>query len=165
MISLLGLKGAAMSSNRRKIIFINKDFQFKIIGYFAGLAFIAIGAFYAANLWFFWKFSQIGVEMGLPSDHIFYQFINNQKIHMNWIYFVVSVLVFCLLFFGGALLSHKIAGPVYRLCEHLKLINQGHQVGKVKFREGDFFPEIQDHINPVIDKINGKNSSEKKVAS
>lgn len=139
-----------MEASRRKVILINRSFQLNIIAHFIGLATFAIGAFYAANAWFFYKLAELGHELQLPADHVFFQFVNAQKLQMNWIFLTVSLLVVAVLSVGGALLSHKVAGPVYRLCQHLKGINEGHTVKDLSFRKGDYFSEIADHINPVL---------------
>ncbi|HXH74264.1 MAG TPA: hypothetical protein VNJ08_04820 [Bacteriovoracaceae bacterium] len=142
-----------MLGSKRKVILINRKFQLNIIAHFMGLSLISIAAFYAANLWFFHKFLDLGKEMGLPSEHVFFQFINSQKLQMNWIFLTVSIVVLIILTLGGAILSHKVAGPIYRLCKHLKGIETGDEVKPLSFREGDYFLEIVDHINPILKKV------------
>lgn len=142
-----------MQISKRKVILINPKFQLNIIAHFIGLSLISIAAFYAANAWFFYKFSELGKEMGLPAEHVFFQFINSQKMQMNWIFLAVSIVVLVILTLGGAVLSHKVAGPIYRLCQHLKGIGAGGDVRPLSFRNGDYFSEIVDHLNPVLEKV------------
>ncbi|HXH73432.1 MAG TPA: hypothetical protein VNJ08_00600 [Bacteriovoracaceae bacterium] len=142
-----------MKFNKRKDFFINPKFQFSVIANFLALSLITISSFYAANFWFFYKFTQLGKNMGLPADHVFFQFIQTQKDQMNWIFIGVSILVSGILFMGGVLLSHKVAGPIYRLCQHLKAIETGGEVKPITFRKGDYFLEIVDHLNPILEKV------------
>src|SRR5262245_21870498 len=114
-----------MSLSRRKVVLINPKFQLSIIGYFLALSTVSIAAFYAANLWFFHKFVLMGRNLNLPPDHVFYQFIHAQQAQMNLIFLGVSVAVVLFLVVGGLIMSHKVAGPIYRLCQHLKAINEG----------------------------------------
>ena len=156
-----------MSEKRRKVIFINRPFQFKVIGYFIGLAVISIGIFFSANLWFFQKFKNLGVEMNLDEGHVFFQFINAQQVQMNWIYFFVSLGVVAILFTAGAILSHRVAGPFHQLVQHLKEYNKGNDPEPLVFRHDDFFTEIPEHVNAALYKVasyNSKNSEEKKAS-
>ena len=125
------------------------------------LAAVAIGAFYVANLWFFWKFSQLGVEMKLEPNHVFFQFISAQKTQLSFTYAIVSVVVFTILALGGLFLSHRVAGPLYRLCSHFDEFNKGKDVGPVSFRKGDFFLEVPEHVNPVFMKRREEEAAKK----
>lgn len=142
-----------MKASRRKVILINRKFQLNIIAHFIGLSLISIAAFYAANFWFFYQFVKMGQEMNLPPDHVFYHFIHAQEVQMNWIFIGVSLLVTVFLIIGGTILSHKVAGPIYRLCQHLKGIKEGDEVKPLAFRDGDYFPEITEHINPILERV------------
>ncbi|EQA55734.1 HAMP domain-containing protein [Leptospira kmetyi] len=49
--------------------------------------------------------------------------------------------------------SHKMAGPVYNIKNHLrKLANGDEPVKKIKIRKGDEFQELADLLNQVIEK-------------
>jgi sensor histidine kinase YesM len=153
-----------METSRRKVILINPKFQISFITQIIYLSVVSITALYGANVWLFYKFSELGKEMGLPSDHIFFQFISAQKTQMNWTFLAVSIVLLALLSIAGAVISHKVAGPIYRLCLHLKEIKDGSKVAPFSFRNDDYFQEIADHLNPVLDKITSEKNKNDKVA-
>ena len=66
---------------------------------------------------------------------------------MDWIFLATCAVCFIAVTLGGLILSHKIAGPVYRFGEYLKAINKGDSPHRPKFRYGDFFPELEDYLD------------------
>jgi methyl-accepting chemotaxis protein len=134
----------------RKVILINPRFQLTFLGYMVGMSFVAIIIFYIANRYFFWTFRQMGTTLGLPPDHIFFQFIGEQQTKMNVVFGVTSLAVFIALSIGGIVFSHWVAGPLYRLKRHLRDIASGKTMADVKFRKRDFFPELADGFNEMM---------------
>ena len=60
----------------------------------------------------------------------------------------------CLSFFICVFFSHKIAGPLYKLQKHLKLIREDARPGNLFFRQGDYFQELADDVNETFDHGN-----------
>ena len=58
-----------------------------------------------------------------------------------------------LVFIIGIFFTHRIAGPVYKMKKHLKLIRDGHTSDDLYFRKGDHFQELADEFNLTINKI------------
>ena len=56
-------------------------------------------------------------------------------------------------FFICVFFSHKIAGPLYKLQKHLKLLRDGESPGKLFFRKGDYFQELADDVNLTFDHL------------
>ena len=50
-------------------------------------------------------------------------------------------------------ITHRIAGPIYRLRKAMGKILAGETVGAVRFRDGDYFHEIAEEFNRVKDLI------------
>ena len=60
---------------------------------------------------------------------------------------------------GQALvLSHRIAGPVYRLIDAMERVCQGGTDFRVKLREKDFLPEAADKFNEMLGVIERRSS-------
>lgn len=59
----------------------------------------------------------------------------------------------CLTFFICVFFSHKIAGPLYKLQKHLKLIRDDSNPEKLFFRKGDYFQELADDVNATFDHL------------
>ena len=53
----------------------------------------------------------------------------------------------------SAILSHKMAGPVYRIEQTCKEIAKGDFSQRVRLRQGDQFTELQDEFNKMMDRV------------
>ena len=80
---------------------------------------------------------------------------------MQWDKYIIRVvLLLFAAFLGGIFLSHKIVGPIQRIENSLKKINNGEFDVDIKLREGDEFIKISDEINNIASKL--KSLSEKR---
>lgn len=131
----------------RRNFLINPKFQLSFLGYTVGVSVVTIGFFYAADAYFFWKFSQLGQGLGLPSNHVFFQFLDEQKSTKNFYYGVAAGIAVSFLTVWGLLLSHRVAGPLYRLRKHATAVANGETRSDVRFRKGDFFQEVAEAYN------------------
>ena len=138
-----------MALFRRKVLLINPRFQLSIIGWFSFLSILLIVCFYISNWFFFYNFYQKAQAAGLPPEHVLFQFLDQQKIFMNKIFAISSAIALITLFFGGAWISHRIAGPLDRLTKHLNKSSQD-DVKPVDFRSGDYFMEVKDAFNAYL---------------
>lgn len=53
----------------------------------------------------------------------------------------------------SAILSHKMAGPVYHFEQTCKKIAKGDFSQRVRLREGDQFTQLQDEFNKMMDRV------------
>ena len=137
--------------NLRKVLLINKPFQYSVLGWFFLMSLVLIAIFYGAIWFFFHRLTADAISVGLPPGHVFFRFVDEQKIIMNKIFIISSFVSFFSILFGGLLLSNKVAGPIYRLTQYL-LKNSIHDAQILKFRKGDYFIELQDAFNQYIQK-------------
>ena len=135
----------------RKVILINKAFQCSLLGWFSLLSVILISIFYTSVWYFFNNLKNEATSVGIPADHIFFIFINEQKANMDSVFIVTSIIALFLILVGGLVISHKVAGPIYRLTKHLKDHDRSNVV-PVKFRKGDHFPELEEAFNDFLKK-------------
>jgi hypothetical protein len=138
------------TSNSRKVLLINPKFQLTFMGFVLGLISITLGIFYGSQLYFFWKFRQVGLSVNLSPDHVFFQFLNQQKVTMNLIFLFSSGLTAIILGVAGLTFSNRIAGPIYRLHQHLLKTAKTGKYSEITFREKDFFPEIAHAYNQQL---------------
>ena len=131
----------------RKQFIINPRFQYRMIGNVMVLVGIIVGVLYLADLFLFYRLNETGKNIGLPPEHVYFLFINQQKVLMNWIFLATASAVTMLAFAWGLLHSNRIAGPIYRLCKHLREITERNVVEDVNFRKNDYFPELADSVN------------------
>ena len=140
-----------MSSYKRKIILINPKFQLRLSAYFAFVSVINIAIFYVCSRYFFQVFVDMGQEIGLPENHVYFMFMEDQMLTMNIVFLVTSLVTIGFLMFFGVFISHKIAGPLYRFCNHLNDISKGEkEPSEIRFRDGDFFPEVAESYNKTL---------------
>ena len=147
-------------SYKRRNFLINPNFQLKISGWFLLLAIINILIFYGCVYSFFDIFYQKGLEIGLPKNHVFFMFIEDQINQMNIIFIISSLITLTFLLISGILISHRIAGPMFRFTRHLTELSGHGNFSKVNFRKGDYFCEVADAFNKVVDQQNTNQSDE-----
>lgn len=136
----------------RRVLLINRKFQLNVLARMVAVACAVIGVFYGANYYFFNKFIQQGKALGLPADHVFFEFIHEQQHTMNWVFSVTSGVAFAVILVGGLILSHRVAGPLHRLQQHILDVTAGKTTHDVKFRKKDFFPELAIAYNRQMEK-------------
>ncbi len=150
--------------NIRKKLFIDPAFQ----GYFfiatSVLASVGSAIIFAVTRFFSSNFIFEAKKLGLPSDHPFFQLIESQQKMMDLGVFISSVAVFGILIIYGLYMSNRVAGPIYRLKNHLRAYCGGKEYSKVTFREKDFFPELATLVNDAIlhAETRSNSSTEKK---
>jgi hypothetical protein len=72
---------------------------------------------------------------------------------MFWPALFASSLMLPLLLLDVVRVSHRFAGPMYRLRNALRDVADGKQVAPIKFREGDFWCDMADEFNRVAARI------------
>lgn len=143
--------------NRRKVYMINPHFQYSFIIFASVIGFISLCIFYFAILYFFWSFEKRGIALGIPANHIFFRFIDEERSTMNLIFVIASVLVLLTTSIGALMLSHRVAGPIYHLKKHLIQIASDKKLKPLKFRNGDFFLELEETFNIFIKSVSVEN--------
>ena len=141
----------------RKVVLINKEFQIRLVSYFLVLSLINTVVVFISMIYFFKKFKNQAIELGLAPDHTFFYFLDAQRDHMSMVYLISTIVMIIIMFVGGLYISHRIAGPIYRLKQHMKNLSEtgleGEEKSKVKFREGDFLVDLQDSFNSFISSL------------
>lgn len=72
--------------------------------------------------------------------------------------FLCSIGIICLITALGIVITHRIAGPIYRIEQDLKRLLQGEKIESIHIRDGDEFQEFVDIINQVIERYYQENS-------
>jgi hypothetical protein len=126
----------------RKRLLINPGFQFRFMVWMGALAVGVIGVMHLAHQWFFFQLREQARVAGLQADHVFYRFIESRQTELDAITALSFVAVVVVVSVVGLVLSHKIAGPMYRLKLHLEQYAESRIPKPLNFREGDFFMEI-----------------------
>lgn len=140
--------GASVSYSR-KIYLINPKFQVQLSLYVCLMVFITslIYPFAVYQL-----LEAIIVNFSLKNPEIALHYSKRRDL---LIYFLLGLHIgfTCLTFIACVFLSHRIAGPIYKLQKHLRLIREGQHPGRLFFRKGDYFHDIADDLNDTINYI------------
>lgn len=145
--------GTADSQHRKKSsLLINPKFQWTLIGYASFIAALILLAVYGLFSFGFHEFVQIGTQAGLPTDHVYFQFIRMQETTFLRVIAAIALLIAVILIVGGLIISHKIAGPVYRMQKELLSMAEKEpiELRNINFRKGDFFPELAEAFNSLV---------------
>ena len=144
---------SGVPANQRKVFLINPGFQLRVLGWMGALCALVLAVSYGASWYFFHKFELQGMALGLPANHVFFEFLDGQRREMNYIFLGSGAVIAVLVSVVGVLMSHRIAGPMYRLKKHMRMVADGETTENVKFRKGDFFPEIADGYNEQMERF------------
>ncbi|MBM4079386.1 MAG: HAMP domain-containing protein [Planctomycetes bacterium] len=68
---------------------------------------------------------------------------------------VVTLLALNLIFVAalGIFVSHRIAGPLHKLKQHMAMIAQGDFSARIKFRKSDVLPDVADAFNAMAEAL------------
>ena len=134
---------------RRQYI-VNPKFQYTFMGVMLLLAVITITAFYISQHIFFSQFDQVAMKLRYAADHPFREFLNHQRSTLKDLFIVSAIVNFIAIVAIGAFMSNRIAGPVYRICKTLAEIKQSGTIKEITIRKNDFFQELPEAINQVL---------------
>jgi nitrogen fixation/metabolism regulation signal transduction histidine kinase len=69
---------------------------------------------------------------------------------------VITLLVFIIFIF----FTHKIAGPLYKLKNHLAHIREGNPISPLTFREGDYFHDVAEEVTLMLETVASNQESD-----
>lgn len=133
--------------HRRRMYFVKKKLQFKylLFVFFAMIVptLICGGALY----YIIWQ--AVAAEVGIPEAIA--EVLMPALTRVNMMLLIALPLVFLVMLLLSLSISHRIAGPIYRLEKELKEIVNGDYSRRIQFRSDDEFHEIAESINKVLD--------------
>jgi hypothetical protein len=119
-----------------------------------GLTLTVAGIFYLAQEYFFRDFADLGARLGLAPDHAYFKFMSDMHDFFENLFATVTGVAVLVATLGGIELSHRIAGPVIRLRNHMRAVAEGKTRRPVEFREGDFFADLAESYNAQLARLN-----------
>lgn len=141
---------------KRRNYLINRKFQFTLIGYVLGLTGGILLTLFLANLYLYNSLYERGFAMAFTKNNVYFALLRDQRILMNWIFLVVALLSILITCVWGIFISHRIAGPIYKIRCHLQDLaeKKTNANAKVTLRPNDFFPELAEAVNELSSKRN-----------
>ena len=105
----------------------------------------------------------MGTNAGFPSDHPYFQFIHelsgNFYLHITSAFLLGMVVSWLVTLF----VSHRFAGPIYRVQSYFAGLARGDPLRDITFRKGDFLSHFAVTINEALKRVShldsGKESS------
>ena len=136
------------SQFKRRTIFIKKNLQLRymlliVVSVLCGLAIMTLEL--TATI------SDLFDAYPVLMQPIYDEFI---PIISDFFYKIAIYVLFVVLI--SAILSHKMAGPVYRFEQTCKAIAKGDFSQRVHLRKGDQFTELQDEFNKMMDVVENR---------
>ncbi len=75
-------------------------------------------------------------------------------------FLIVTVFLLPVFVLDTIKLSHRFTGPIYRLRQTIRKGAEGQPVGKLKFRDFDFWQGLAEDFNTMVDHLRDRNPSE-----
>ncbi|HXH75310.1 MAG TPA: hypothetical protein VNJ08_10115 [Bacteriovoracaceae bacterium] len=79
--------------------------------------------------------------------------IAGAKHDFMWFLIIIQVLFTGVIFILFIFLTHKIAGPLFKLKKHLSNIRQGEPITPLTFRNGDHFMDVAEEVTLFLETI------------
>ena len=135
---------------KRRQFFIHRGVQYRFIAWVVLLTLIfAIGASWIAYYVVWSQILELAVLRG-EADKLFMHITQG----FLWSMITTSVIGGGLGAMIGLIVSHKIAGPVYRFGRVAQDLAKGTPISRFKLRKGDELQEMAEEFNEVIDTVN-----------
>ena len=125
--------------------------RFLIVAMFCNL--VVSAGFLFASYRFIDLFKQKATAVGIPSSHFFFSFMNDQASLLYTLvgigcFFSVVIVSVCMLY-----LTHKIAGPVYRIKSDLEAMLATGELKPIQLRDRDELQEVVTLLNAILAKF------------
>lgn len=138
--------------NRKiKNILIEPALQLRLMSYFVALFALTIITLYLVNYYFFATLKGKAMAVGIPLEHVFFSYLNDQKSMLDRLFFFLAFLNFLFLFVVGFIVSHRVAGPYFKLKRHLKNLNADSP--DLRLRNHDLLRDIEPIVNELRDRL------------
>jgi len=138
--------------NRRRRYFIRSGLQARYLRLI--LLAVVLPTFLFAFCLYYLIFYLMAEQLGIPESIAYNITPVLNKINLILLLGLPGIII--ALLFWGLLISHRIAGPVYRLEKELDKISKGNFSLRIKFRKKDELASVAEGINKVLDKAEWK---------
>jgi len=147
---------------QRRNYYIDKNFQTKFILKFCSL--VAVGSLLTVALiyWLAQHSTTVGIADGRVAVHTTAEYLLPLLLQTVLLQIVIVSLVAVVM---TLLVSHKIAGPLFRFKVMLGILGEGDLLSTMKLREGDQLQQVAVAYNEAVGKINEKIKKLKNASS
>ena len=142
----------------RRTFYIDRSFQLKLVGFLGLISLAAV-----INILMFVYYHQLKVAQYVSfstTDPVsMAQEIVQMSKALMWKLFGVGILMMTLFIYIGFWLTHRVAGPMFKLRGVLQDYFMGKTIQSISFRKDDEFKDVLDNINKLLVEVSKKRSS------
>ncbi len=146
--------------NKRRIYIINKKFQFKYLFIILSVMLVSVFVVTFSTFYIVWN-SVLNEFVMVPEVSAK---LGDILVKTTEIIIIPVVILAGIFGAAGVFLSHKIAGPIYRVERVAEEIGKGNLGVTVRFRKGDDLLHLADSLNKMIGNMKNMVAREKKAA-
>jgi len=137
---------------KRKLLILPK-FQYRLILWNVGIQTVVFWIVTLMNVSLVGQMKAMGVSAGFPVDHPYFQFVQQLSSHL-FIYMGVGlILSLVLTSVAGLFISHRIAGPIFRVYRHMNETMQHKSYKSIQFRKGDYLEDLAPIMNNAFQAV------------
>ena len=143
--------------NRRKLLLIDKKFQLRFIFYVSSWTFALTLGFpiMIHQLFEFFQRYAILEPMAAPVATIY-----QTEAQVLFLLTLMQLLFFGVTVLVSLFISHRIAGPIYKLRHCVQAIQSKELAGEIRLRKTDYFGELAESCNAMVRKLHGVTAEE-----
>lgn len=134
---------------RRKNYLINPRLQLSVLAVSLALSFLLCATAYAFFSLYFGNLQEALAAAGIGPGHPLHEYLLIQKSKLESILATVSALMLVFNTVVLSVLTHRIAGPVYRMHRAMESLLRGEGQKHFKLREGDFFRDTAAQLDEI----------------
>lgn len=141
-----------MAFYKRSIFLVNPSFQLSFSLIVCSIIFLSSLVYPLILLDFFTELSERFPDLQ-----------NNMRLAQNDLIIFLAVIQFifiAMVFIMFIFLTHKIAGPMHKLKNHLSQIRQGQNITPLTFRDGDHFHDVAEEVSLFLETLSYNQESD-----
>lgn len=138
---------------RRRVLLVDRNFQLRFSFYVCSWIF-GLSLIYPMIIYTIFEWIIRYAESHLSGESLV--FLKNIKGEFLWNLVLLQTSFMGLTFLISLYLSHKIAGPVYKLRQFLERVKNGQLDTPLSFRKSDHFRAVATDFNEMLDAIRGR---------
>ena len=136
------LGGVLSKDYKRRIIVIDPKFQVK-------LSFIVAMIVFISALIYPFTFIEL-IDLFIKKYNLPANMVTDLRNQLILLLVVIQIIISFISFCAFLFISHRIAGPVYKMLVTLKKLNNKEDVELITLRKGDNFKDLANEINTLI---------------
>ncbi len=145
-----------MAQYKRRNFLINKPFQLRF-SLFVCVWVVAMSFIYPIIIQQLYA-GLIRYAAADPSAPPVQKLLESKQDLLDWLLIIQATFI-CIAFFVSIFISHRIAGPLYKLTLFFRKAKEGNLSETIYFREGDYFKELATEFNDMARAIRKREES------